>query len=101
MPNGARDEEVSVQYAPSDPDEPVSTIVEAVASVKGVDTTALRPLQRTVDTDALHSLISHTESRMHRSSVDSEDFRVSFDYEGCEVSITRNRVRVRDGPNSD
>ena len=54
-----------------------SNVIEAVARAKDVDPLELSPLHYDVDTDALNAFVSHGERGL----------TVSFEYEGCQVSV--------------
>ena len=71
-----------VQYDRLD-DEPLSvTVATAVASVTGRDVTELEPLHYTVNTDALERLFEPRPNGLR------SDGTVTFDYQGCTVTIT-------------
>ena len=73
-------------------------VVEAVAWVKGVDVRDLDPLQNWIDTDVLTDLYggSSAEEDFYRSS--GRGPRVgpclTFEYEGCTVTLTPEQVRI-------
>ena len=62
-------------------EEPSTAIVEAVAAATGRDPGTLSPLDEHVDTEALASLLAHG------SDPDDERPRVSFGYEGVDVTV--------------
>lgn len=57
-------------------------VVVTVADAKGVDPTALEPLHRVVDPDALNRLFASTDDGHARASG-----QVTFTYAGCEVVV--------------
>ena len=59
-------------------------IAEEVASVAGVEPTALDPLYTVIDTDALNALFAARPSRP-----DGSELRVAFRYSGHEVVVGR------------
>lgn len=81
---------VSLPYSVGEADEPMMTVIEAVAKFKGVDETSLAPLNEAIDVDALGALFGATDS-------EPTDLRVTFDYEGCEVLVEEDRVNVSTG----
>ena len=75
----------------ADSDPLVVSIVEAVAAVTNREPTAMSPLYETVDPEALADLVTSDRER----PVD-----VSFDYEGCEVTVSSDgRIVVELPPN--
>jgi len=69
---------------------PLTTeIIERVADHKGVDSTDLPPLSRTVDPDALEALFSHVTDGTERGPV-----RVSFEYAGYTLHVNADTERV-------
>lgn len=58
---------------------PANTVISAVAEVTDSDPVELPPLYRTIETDALN--------RLFLSNPSDSEIRVSFQYEGCEVTI--------------
>lgn len=87
---------VSLSYSTDEVDEPVLTVIEAVATVKGLDETALEPLNHAVDVDALRAIFGTDNEDAGGSTVgdDLAEVTVTFDYEGCEVTVEQNRVHV-------
>ncbi len=76
------DDHYVVQYDRLD-DEPLSVAVAtAVASVIGRDVTELEPLHYTVNTDALERLFEPRPNGLR------SDGRVTFEYQGCTVTVT-------------
>ncbi|WIV67868.1 HalOD1 output domain-containing protein [Natrialbaceae archaeon AArc-T1-2] len=70
-------------------DRPTVAVVDAVATVEGVDPISLEPLHDAVDTDALDRLVGHTRS--------NGDVRVTFAFAGYEVEIeigSAGRIRL-------
>ena len=64
-------------------DEPLSvTVATAVASFTGRDVTELEPLHYTVNTDALERLFEPRPNGLRTGGT------VSFEYQGCTVTIT-------------
>lgn len=80
-------EVVSIPYSLGEADEPMMTVIEAVAKFKGVDETSLAPLNDAVDVDALGTLFG-------TGVADPAGLQVTFEYEGCEVVVEENRVHV-------
>ena len=62
----------------SDTDSPVASIIEAVASREGVETTDLPPLHETISPDILETL---------RQSVDDIEQYVRFRYYGYQITV--------------
>lgn len=60
-----------------------AAVAETVADVTGRAPTDLKPLQYTVDVDALHALCSTAET---------DHFELTFSYEGVEVRVTNHGV---------
>lgn len=58
-------------------------VVTGVARSTGADPLELPPLYDTLDPDALNTLFDGARKRG-----ESDRLRVTFDYEGCEVTIT-------------
>lgn len=87
---------VYADYSIEDVDEPLLTIVEAVADVKGVDTLELQPLQSVINIDSLNTFMSEVSGDFYRSSSDdsTREPLVTFEYEGCEVTVKGRHVRV-------
>lgn len=63
----------------SDLSDPVEAIVRVVAAVAGTDPTDLPPLFESVDSNALDALV--------RSAADGDSLRVSFAYDGYDVTV--------------
>lgn len=80
-------------FRADDPEQTLSTdIALAVAEVSGCDPTELRPLNDFIAADALDQLFAR------RSQGDDSD-RVSFSYQGYQVTVYRDReilLRPRD-----
>lgn len=67
-------------------DEPVLTVVNAVATVTETDPTEMEPLSSTVDADALAALFNAGKN---------QNGHVQFEYENCRVRLEANgRVSV-------
>jgi len=60
-------------------DRPSTGVIRAVAWFKGVEPTALTPLQGVIDVDALNALFDKPEET---------DLSVSFEYDECVVEVT-------------
>jgi hypothetical protein len=60
-------------------DSPSTGVIRAVAWFKGVEPTALTPLQDVIDVDALNALFDKPEET---------DLSVSFEYDECVVEVT-------------
>lgn len=73
------DETCTARYDWDDADTPSSSIVRAVAAVRGTDPTAMRPLYEVVDTNAVDQLFD----RRPRARPE----RLSVTYEGCAVTV--------------
>lgn len=58
---------------------PVNAVISAVADATDSDPLELPPLYKAIDADALNQLF--------RAEPSSTEIRVSFQYEGCEVTI--------------
>lgn len=68
-------------------DQIAETVIEATAEATGTDPLELEPLYTTVDPDALQSLVG--------GPPDGANAMVTFDYEGCRVTVHRGgRVEV-------
>lgn len=67
-----------------------SDVVLAVAEYTDREPTSLRPLEETIDTDALDALFSTPPG----NGIES----LTFVYEGCRISIDRGAVTVEDAP---
>lgn len=84
------------RYSVDETGEPLLTIVSAVAAVSGVGVRQLEPLEHTIDIDALTDLVRHDRPQFYRASGDnSPDLAISFEYEGCAVTVTQAEIRVR------
>lgn len=84
-------------YPVADDDEPVPSIVEAVADVTGTDVTDLDPLYEAIDTDALIALLDSMERGDFYRGPDGRpapENGVTFEYEGCTVRVTPGRFTV-------
>lgn len=94
-PDGGKDVS-TFRYSPEDDDQPLVAIVEAVAWVKGEDVRDLDPLQRVVDIEALQAQMRAESSQFtsSRADSDSDELEVTFQYEGCEVSVSRGTIRI-------
>ena len=65
-----------------------TSVIVSVAAVSGAEPTALPPLQRTVDTDALEAVVGSA----HEAET---DLSVSFGYAGYRVSVeTDGSIRI-------
>lgn len=94
----ARDD-LLVHYAPERPDQPVSAIVDAVSSVKSTDSSELEPLSRVIDTDALCDLFGGRDERaVAGGDLAHADPRVTFEYEGCVLTVTADRISIDGSP---
>lgn len=60
-------------------DSPSAEVIRAIAWFKGVEPTALTPLQDVIDVDALNALFDQSEDA---------DLSISFKYDGCVVKVT-------------
>lgn len=67
--------------------EPTTAVVETVAAVTNTKPTDLDVLHDVVDTSALNSFLTSNQDD------DSDDLRVSFDYQGCTV-VARQTGRI-------
>lgn len=100
MPSGNRASDVVKRdYSIGGPDQPLVTIVETVSDLLDVETEALDPLQGTVDVDAMAQLLGHSPAEFHRGPdrETSTGPSVSFVYEGCQVTVTPDEIRVQQG----
>jgi len=70
-----RDQPPSFNYG----DRPSTGVIRAVAWFKGVEPTALTPLQGVIDVDALNALFDKPEET---------EISVSFEYDECVVEVT-------------
>lgn len=61
-------------------ERPSTAVVEAVAKETGRDVTAVEPLQRSIDTDALDALVTASEQS-------GDGVVVPFEYEGVDVRL--------------
>lgn len=57
-----------------------TSVVVSVAAIVGVEPTALPPLQRSIDTDALEAVFASGREG-------PDDVTVRFSYAGCDVSV--------------
>lgn len=89
------------RYSAAGEDQPAIAIVKAVSWVKDVDVRALTPLHDVIDTEELQSLFKprSADGGFYRSSgeVTSADQTVTFEYEGCTVTVTDEEIRVEPG----
>ena len=68
------------------------TVIRGVATVTSQDPLEMRPLARTIDPYVLEAAFAQNGGGSRPS--------ITFDYQGCEIVATRDRVHVRyDGPN--
>ena len=58
------------------------SVATAVATVRGVPVTELEPLHYTIDTDALERLFEPRSDGLRSGG------RVTFEYAGCDVTVT-------------
>lgn len=66
-----------------DSSERMSTVlIEAVASIRDVTATELDPLYETIDPDAIDALCDRSKTE--------NPLEISFQYEGCGVSVSGN-----------
>jgi len=65
----------------SSDESPTETIVSSVATMKGCDETEVASLYETIDPDALNQVIR-------------EGVRVRFEYEGYEIEVDTDGVRL-------
>ena len=65
-------------------------VVETVAAVRNEQPNKMEPLQRYVDADALDTLIEG-----------DGDVQLQFEYDGCDVAVTGDEVRVEPRNSSD
>lgn len=68
---------------PGDPDSVVTTVVDAVAELRGEPPESLAPLDRSVDGEALADLFAPRHGGGRRGPG-----RVDFAYAGCTVTLT-------------
>lgn len=96
-PSGDEEDGPTFRYSPEEDDQPLVAIVEAVASVRGVDVRDLRPLHHVIDIDELRVYMGLESSQFTRSSADADydEREVAFHYEGCEVTVGPGTIRVR------
>lgn len=74
---------------------PSTAVIEAVAAAAGREPTALPPLHRVVDADALDALLTGGPSNRRTPSETGANVRVSFAYAGVEVTVSRDgRIEV-------
>lgn len=99
MPSSEYSRGNTFTYLPEEADEPVITIVKAVALVRGVRDHDLEPLQPTIDVDTLNELFGVQRGEFYRRATDSDtsEIELSFRYEGCKVTVEQGRVRVDPG----
>ncbi|WP_433631985.1 HalOD1 output domain-containing protein [Halomicrococcus sp. NG-SE-24] len=64
---------------------PSTAVVQTVAAEIGVPPQELRPLYQTINPDALDSLFSSKDQSNLRSN---ENIVVSFEFEGCDVTVS-------------
>lgn len=85
-------------YSPDEPNQPALTIIDAISEVTGVDPVDLDPLSDAIDFDAVNALFGRHSVRgmLKRSADESElsDLQVVFEYAGCVVSVTDDRISV-------
>lgn len=76
--------------------QPILAIVEAVSWVKGVDARELEPLESAVDVKHLTRLFEDHGRPATRDAGRSRptDLEVTFQYEGCLVTVTVGGLRV-------
>lgn len=67
-------------------ESPSRATYRAVAETKGCDPLELPPIAHSVEADAMDSFVAN--------SMAVTDFRTAFEYAGCKVILTTNRVRV-------
>lgn len=70
----------------TDDQPPSLQIAEELASVTGMSVLEMEPLQMTIDTDALDTILEREE----------ENVEVSFQYNGYEVTATPVEIAVQD-----
>lgn len=70
---------VTVTWTSEPESTPATTVISAVAEVTDSDPIELPPLYHTIETDALN--------RLFLSKRSDPEIQVSFQYEGCEVTI--------------
>lgn len=96
---GASDAKGGVQqreYAIEETGQPTLAIVETVAAYVGREVEDLEPLEHTVNVDALVELLAHDRGDFSRSPGERPPgTEVSFVYEDCLVTATRDRITVR------
>ena len=82
---------VDKRYEEGRGESPSMTIIDALATAKGVDATALPPLFEVVDPDALDSLFSD------RKRANGAEAMLSFSYDNWNVFVSADgRIRVCD-----
>lgn len=82
----------AVSMAHDTPERTSCVLIEAIASLRGVEHTELAPLYETIDPEALDSLCS--------GSNNENSIQISFRYEGYDVTVDgTGRVRL-DGARS-
>lgn len=82
-------------YPTEEDDQPTVAVVEAVSWVRDVPVHALEPLHWSVDTDELEAIFGPGGATHSPSSESPLDRRcLSFQYEGCHVTVTPDRIRI-------
>lgn len=95
--SGESDNRYTFFYRSDEDNQPVMTVIEAVAWIKGVDALELEPLYDTVNVDDIYGLFSRNHPGvLYRSTTDSAtaNQELSFDYEGCRVTVNPNEVQI-------
>lgn len=84
------------QYRAGVPDQPLTAIVEAVSAVKGVDVRELDPIYYAIDIEQLNRLAGGKPSGGHEEPTepDRAKLTVTFEYEGCQITVGDERVSV-------
>lgn len=98
MSSGNRPSDVVKRgYSVDEPDEPLVTIVETVSKLLGLDSQDLEPLQKTIDVEAMAQLLGHSPTEFYREPERAASIEpsVSFVYEGCQVTVTPDLIRVQ------
>lgn len=75
-------------YDVGDGERPSEAVVRAVARLTGTSPSELEPLYDAVDPDHLNGLFESASGGASR-------MELSFDYDGCAVTVLYDRVRVR------
>lgn len=85
------------QYRAGAPDQPLTAIVEAVSSVKGIDVRELDPIYYAIDIERLNGLAGQNQfgHREGPTEPNPTDLSVTFEYEGCQITVEDERVSVR------